>query len=302
LDLILILLLFTSSIFFGIQKKIELLFQNFGQSKNATISTMSSLPILPVNIVNRILRDAAILHGEKSIPKFKFSKAAQQYIYRAKFRKRYLRKFANIERLLRFKVNNPPEFTLILPTTWTTPFRERFNIFRDWEQTPEEREATVSRMRPAMVVKFPQKTHTYSSGSEMEYKYSYCTFDNGCVFVEKNTIPDDDDYYLFFWRGYICLDGHTFPIFDMPRSLNNSQETPEQNPHGIDNCTEIKYLEKELGQNVRIPNYSQTNYTVYDEEKKEWLRSQEYYFTPQEARFLVPFYEEPEPDYGYYSD
>ena len=122
------------------------------------------------------------------------------------------------------------------------------------------------------------------------------------VFVEKNTIPDDDDYYLFFWRGYICLDGHTFPIFDMPRSLNNSQETPEQNPHGIDNCTEIKYLEKELGQNVRIPNYSQTNYTVYDEEKKEWLRSQEYYFTPQEARFLVPFYEEPEPDYGYYSD
>jgi hypothetical protein len=299
LDLILILLLFTSSIFFGIQKKIELLFQNFGQSKNATISTMSSLPILPVNIVNRILRDAAILHGEKSIPKFKFSKATRQYIYRAKFRKRYLRKFANIERLLRFKVNNPPEFTLILPTTWTTPFRERFNIFRDWEQTPEEREATVSRMRPAMVVKFPQKTHTYSSGSEMEYKYSYCTFDNGCVFVEKNTIPDDDDYYLFFWRGYICLDGHTFPIFDMPRSLNNSQETPEQNPHGIDNCTEIKYLEKELGQNVRIPNYSQTNYTVYDEEKKEWSY---YYFTPQEARFLVPFYEEPEPDYGYYSD
>jgi len=263
---------------------------------------MSSLPILPVSIVNRILRDAAILHGEKSIPKFKFIKAARQYIYRAKFRKRYLRKFANVEWLLRFKVNNPPEFTLILPTTWTTPFRERFNSFRDWEQTPEEREATVSRMRPAMVVKFPQKTHTYSCGSEMEYKYSYCAFDNGCVFVEKNTIPDDDDYLLFFWRGYICLDGHTFPIFDTPTSLNNSQETPEQNPHGIVNCTEIKYLEKELGQNVRIPNYSQTNYTVYDEEKKEWLRSQEYYFTPQEARFLVPFYEEPEPYYDYYSD
>ena len=77
--------------------------------------------------------------------------------------------------------------------------------------------------------------------------------------------------------------------------LHNYQEN---NPHGINNCTEVRYLEKELGQQVRIPNYSQTNYTVYDEEKKEWLRSQEYYFTEKEARFLVPFYEEP----NYYSD
>jgi len=255
---------------------------------------MSSLPILPMNVVNRIIRDAAILHGEKSIPKFKFSKSKRQYIYRAKFRKRYLRQFANIERLLRFKANNPPEFTLILPTTVNTPFME-LNRFRDCIQTPEEREATVSRMKPAVVYKFPQKTHTYSCGSEMEYRYSYCAFDNGCVFIEKNTLNDDDDYYLFFWRGYICLDGHTFPIFDMPASLHNHHE---DNPHGIDNCTQIKYLEKELGQHVRIPNYSQTNYTVYDEEKKEWLRSQEYFFTEKEARFLVPFYEEPD----YYSD
>jgi len=154
-------------------------------------------------------------------------------------------------------------------------------------------------MRPAIVYKFPKKMQTYSCGSEMEYRYSYCSFDNGCVFIEKNTIPDDDDYYLFFYRGYICLNGHTFPIFDMPVALHSEQETPDQNPHGIDNCTEIKYLEKELGQKVRIPNYSQTNYTVYDEEKKEWSY---YHFTTQEARFLVPFYEEPEPDYGYYSD
>jgi len=255
---------------------------------------MSSLPLLPVNIVNRILREAAVLHGEKSVPKFIFSKATQQYIYRAKFRKRYLRKFANVERLLRFKANNPPEFTLILLTTVNTPFME-LNRFRDCIQTPEEREATVSRMRPATIVRFPQKTHQYKDGVEMEYRYSYCSFENGHVFIEKNTLLDDDDYYLLFWRGYICLDGRTFPIFKTPEMLHNYQEN---NPHGINNCTEVRYLEKELGQQVRIPNYSQTNYTVYDEEKKEWLRSQEYYFTEKEARFLVPFYEEP----NYYSD
>lgn len=262
---------------------------------------MSSLPILPMNIVNRILREAAALHGEKSVPKFIFSKAKQQYIYRARFRKRYLRQFAAVGNCMRFKMRNSPQFTLILPTTVFTPSREVIR-FRDSIQTPEEREATVSRMRPAVIYKFPQKTHTYSCGSEMEYRYSYCAFDNGCVFIEKNTLLDDDDYYLLFYRGYICLDGHTFPIFDQPESLHNYQETPEQKPHGIDNCTEIKYLEKELGQKVRIPNYSQTNYTVYDEEKNEWSYSQDYLFTEKEARFLVPFYEEPEEDYGYYSN
>jgi hypothetical protein len=256
---------------------------------------MSSLPLLPVNIVNRILREAAVLHREKSIPKFIFSKAKQQYIFRARFRKRYLRRhFANVEQLLRFKANNPPEFTLILPTTVNTPFRE-LNKFRYRDQTPEEREATVSRMRPATIVRFPQKTHAYSCGSEMEYRYSYCLFDNGHVFIEKNTLLDDDDYYLLFWRGYICLDGRTFPIFDVPNSSNNYQE---DNPHGINNCAEVRYLEKELGQKVRIPNYSQTNYTVYDEEKKEWSYSRDHSFTEKEARFLVPFYEEPD----YYSD
>lgn len=271
---------------------------------------MSSLPILPVNIVNRILRDAAILHGEKSIPKFKFSKAAQQYIYRAKFRKRYLRKFANVERLLRFKANNPPEFTLILPTTWMTP-REELNRFRDCVQTPEEREATVSRMRPAMIVKFPLKItrrpHSWYEDEIVEERrrYSYCGFENGHVFIEKTENDYDDDDYSYgdsvFYRGYIYLDERTFPIFDMPESLHNCQETPDQNPHGIDNCTEIKYLEKELGQKVRIIRDSQTNYEIYDEETQQWNWNQDYFFTQQDARFLVPFYEEPEPDYRDYN-
>jgi len=259
------------------------------------------MPNLPVNIVNRIIRDAAILHGEKSIPKFTFSKAKQQYIYRVKFRNRYLKKFANIERLLRFKVNNPPEFTLILPTTVDTPFRELVR-FRNSDQTPEEREATVSRMRPATIVKFPQKTHTYPDGVEMEYRYSYCSFANGHVFIEKNTLDDDDDYYLCFYRGHICLDGRTFPIFAMPNSGYNYLETPDQNPHGIDNCTEVKYLEKELGQKVRIPNHSQTNYAVYNEERKEWSWCNNYVFTEKEARFLVPHFEEPDYYDDYYSD
>ena len=257
---------------------------------------MSSLPLLPVNIVNRIIRDAAVLHGEKSVPKFIFSKAKQQYIFRARFRKRYLRRrFANVEQLLRFKANNPPEFTLILPTTVNTPSSE-LNKFRDCIQTPEEREATVSRMRPATIVRFPQKTHTYPNGNEMEYRYSYCSFDNGHVFIEKNTLLDDDDYYLLFYRGYICLDGRTFPIFETPEMLHSYQE---DNPHGINNCTEVRYLEKDLGQKVQIPRNSQTICRVYDEEKKEWSYSRNYSFTEKEARFLVPFYEEPE---EYYSD
>ena len=257
------------------------------------------MPNLPVNIVNRIIRDAAILHGEKSVPKFTFSKAQQQYIYRAKFCRRYLRQFANVERLLRFKLQNPPEFTLILPTTVDTPFGELAR-FRNSDQTPEERKATVSRMRPATIVKFPKKTHTYSDGVEMEYRYSYCSFDNGHVFIEKNTLDDDDDYYLSFYRGHICLDGRTFPIFDMPESFHNYQET---NPHGIDNCTEIKFLEKELGQKARLPNRSPTSYAVYNEEKNEWCWSNNCVFSEKEARFLDPFYEEPESCYeDYYSD
>jgi hypothetical protein len=309
----LIIFLFTASIFFGIQKKLNY-FSNFLRDlKTIQFSIMNCaiMPNLPVNIVNRIIRDAAILHGEKSIPKFTFSKAKQQYIYRAKFRKRYLKKFVNVERLLRFKVNNPPEFTLILPTTWTTPFME-LNKFRDCLQTPEERHATVSRMRPATIVKFPlvitRRPHSWYEDEIVEErsKYSYCTFENGHVFIKKNESDEDDDDYMYgysvFYRGYISLDGSTFPIFDMPVSLHNYQETPDQNPHGIDNCTQIKYLEKELGPKVRIIRDSQTNYEVYDEATQKWNWSQEYSFTPQEARFLVPYYEEPEPDYGYYSD
>lgn len=272
---------------------------------------MSFLPLLPVNIVNRIVREAAILHGAKSIPKFTFSKAKLQYIYRAKFRKRYLKRFANVERLLRFKLQNPPEFTLILPTTWTTPFRE-LNRFRNNEQTPQERKATVSRMRPATIVKFPLKVtrrpHSWYEDEMVEErrKYSYCSFENGHVFIQKTENDYDDDNYTYgdsvFYRGYICLDGSTFPIFDMPESLHNYQETPDQNPHGIDNCTEIKYLKKELGPKVRIVRNSQVSYEVYNEATQKWNWNQEYYFAPQEARFLVPFYEEPEPDYEYYSE
>lgn len=272
---------------------------------------MSDLPNLPVNIVNRIIREAAILHREKSIPKFTFNKAAQKYIYRAKFRKRYLRQFANIERLLRFKANNPPEFTLILPTTWGTP-REELSKFRDCVQTKEQREATVSRMRPATIVKFPLKItrrpHSWYEDEMVEErrKYSYCSFENGHVFIEKTENDDDDDDYNYghsvFYRGYICLDGSAFPIFDMPEALHSEQETPDQNPHGIDNYTEIRHLEKELGPKVRILRDSQTSYEVYDEVTQQWNWHHDYRFTPQEARFLVPFYEEPEPDYGYYSN
>jgi len=276
-----------------------------------SIMTCAIMPNLPVNIVNRIIRDAAILHGEKSIPKFTFSRATEQYIYRAKFRKRYLKKFANIERLIRFKVNNPPKFTLILPETWLSP-REELSRFRDCIQTKEQREEIVSRMRPATIVKFPlvitRRPHSYYEDEIVEErrKYSYCSFENGHVFIQKTENDYDDDDYMYgdsiFYRGYICLDGCTFPIFDMPSSLHNYQETPDQNPHGIDNCTQIKYLEKELGPKVRIMRNSQTNYEVYNEEAQQWNCSKKYIFTPQEARFLVPDYEEPEPDYEYYSE
>lgn len=261
--------------------------------------------MLPMNIVNRIIREAAILHREKSVPKFIFSKVTQKYIYRARFRKRYLRQFANVERTLRFKVNNPPEFTLILPTTWMSS-REELNRFRDCDQTPKEREATVSRMRPATIVKFPlviaRRSHSWYEDEVVEErrKYSYCSFENGHIFIEKTENDYDDDDYIYgdsvFYRGYICLDGRTFPIFDMPESLQNCQETPDQNPHGIDNCTQIKYLEKELGPKVRIIRDSQTNYEIYDEASQQWNWSREYSFTIQDARFLVPYYEEPEPE------
>lgn len=265
------------------------------------------MPNLPVNIVNRIIREAAVLHGEKSIPKFIFSKAKKQYIYRAKFRKKYLRQFKNIERLLLFKLQNPPEFTMILPTTWMTP-RGELTKFSDCIQTPEERDTTVTHMTPAMIVKFPLKItsrqhHWYED--ELVYdrrKYSYCSFENGHVFIEKSNDDDDADCdsfsyeELLFRRGYICLDGRIFPIFDMPDSFNSYQETPDQNPNGIDNYIQIKYLEKEIGCKVYVQRNGQPGYNVYDEATQEWLG---YRFTRQEANFLVPFYEEPEPDYNY---
>ena len=263
--------------------------------------SVTIMPNLPMNIVNRIIRDADILDKRKNIRRFIYNKISGNHEFRAKFRRGYLKKFATVEKCLLFKLRNPPKFTLILPATASSPFRELIR-FRDCVQTKEEREATVSRMKDAMIVKFPQKTHQYADGSgEFEYKYSYCSFDNGCVFIESNTYNDEDDYYLSFWRGYICLDGRTFPIFDMPESSKNYLETPDQNPFGIDNCTQIRYLEKELGQKVRIPSGSQSFCYVYDEEKGMWSYNQEYNFTEKEARFLVPFYEEPDYD-EYYSD
>jgi len=262
---------------------------------------MSSLPILPMNIVNRILRDADILAKRKNIRRFIYNKVSGNHEFRTQFRRWFLKKFVKLDNCLRFKLQNPPQITLILPTTVDTPFRE-LNKFRNSDQTPEEREATVSRMRSATIVKFPQKTHIYPDGVEMEYRYSYCSFANGHVFIEKNTLDDDDDYYLCFYRGHICLDGRTFPIFAMPNSGYNYLETPDQNPHGIDNCTEVKFLENELGQKVRIPNHSQTNYAVYNEERKEWSWCNNYVFTEKEARFLVPHFEEPDYYDDYYSD
>jgi hypothetical protein len=262
---------------------------------------MSSLPILPMNIVNRIMRDADILAKKKNIRRFIYNKVSGNHEFRCQFRQWFLKKFIKVENCLRFKLQNPPQVTLILPTTIDTPFKELVR-FRNSDQTPEEREAIVSRMRPVTIVKFPQKTHHYKDGGEMEYRYSYCSFDDGHVFIEKNTLDDDDDFYLLFWRGYICLDGRTFPIFNMPNSDYNYLETPDQNPHGINNCTEIKFLEKELGQKVRIPNYSQTNYSVYDEDKKDWCWTNDCVFTEKEARFLVPHFEEPDYYDDYYSD
>ena len=263
---------------------------------------MSSLPILPMNIVNRIMRDADILAKKKNIHRFIYNKVSGNHEFRCQFRRWFLNKFIKVDNCLRFKLRNPPQITLILPTTVNTPVRE-LNRFRNDDQTPEEREATVSRMRPATIMKFPQKTHHYKDGGEMKYKYSYCSFDDGYIFIEKNTIPDDDDYYLLFWRGYICLDGRTFPIFDMPNSSHEFHWVPWRLlPRGIDSCAEVKYLEKELGQKVRIPNYSQTNYSVYDEEKKDWCWTNDCVFTEKEARFLVPHFEEPDYCDDYYSD
>jgi hypothetical protein len=170
-------------------------------------------------------------------------------------------------------------------------------------------------MKPATIVKFPLKVtrrpHSWYEDEIVEErrKYSYCNFENGHIFIEKTENDDDDDDYIYgdsvFYRGYICLDGSIFPIFDMPMpvSLHKYQVTSDQNPHGIDNCTEIKYLEKDMGPKVRVMRDSQTNYEVYDETTQQWNWHQDYRFNPQEARYLVPFYEEPEPDYdGYYSN
>jgi hypothetical protein len=267
---------------------------------------MSVAPNLPTNVLNRIIRDAAILEGKNSFPKFIFSNAKQRYIFRARFRKRYLKRFINLERLLRFRLLNPPEFTMILPSTVATYPEEQRLAFLNESQTDEERNNTLSRMKSAMIIKFPQKIIRCLDGdddksesdseSESEWrgvisgeinKYSYCDFDNGYIFIKQvQDLDNADECFPMFYRGYICLDGRIYPIFDKPEA-----DYYCFTKNKFESLTEVRYLEKELGMFVHIPKASYKYFEFYNEENHKWSSGS---FTREEARFLIPFYEEPE--------
>lgn len=267
-----------------------------------------SLPNLPMVLVNIILMDADELDERSNVRQVIYNKISKNHEFRSKFKQKYLQDFAKIAKLIKFKISNPPEITLILPATISTPPREQIR-FCNREQTKEEREATVSRLKPAIIVKFPIRYTCYDENDDYfdYYKWSYCSFDNGYVFIEKKSceVEDFDDYFFRFHRGSICLDGHIFPIFRMPsRPVEIYKQKGDQNPFDIDICTEIKYLEKELGMKVwQKDNYS-LSYNFYDETTENLSSGT---LTKQEAVFLVPHYDpydgpDSEPEYDYYSD
>jgi len=265
-------------------------------------------PALPMNIINDIVLQAAVLNKDKKFFQFRFNRFSQTYEMRWFFRKWYQqsKKFLRLTKCLRYKINNPPEVCRFLvepciePTTTT-----------DWshEETTEEVDAFAKKLSWGLKYEFPEQIKTYDDyGEDETYKYTYIHFEDGqsgynCAFIEENSCEDSllGDYYTpMFHRAYVSVNGYIFPFFKEPQRECKSYPWNEETKD--DEKPELKYyfisyLNKQRGMRIKKDGYRDYCFRYFDEEKREWVHES---FTPYERRMLVPFYESSDDDF--YSD
>jgi len=259
-----------------------------------------------------IIKDACHLTNNDKYFKFVYNNGSKQYEVRWEFSPSYEKSFARVSNCLYFKKRNPPCETNILPVTYTTS-----RVFWDG-QSDEQRQLGLQRLKPATFYELP--TRRVDSGCcDYFCKYSYWGFDDGsgCVFIERNTNEDDEGYEFLFSRGYICLNGRTFPIFietlgegevfiktpnttNQPSSKQDIGETLPQKITGVYlEYGIVRYLEKERGMKVKIDHHSNGSHFKYlHEQQQKWMYEA---FTPQEKTFVIPnfysYYDESDRDY-----
>jgi hypothetical protein len=265
-------------------------------------------PALPMNIINDIVLQAAVLNKDKKFFQFRFNGFSQTYETRWFFRKWYQqsRKFLVLTRCLRYKINNPPEVRLFLVEPCIEP-----TATRDWslEETSEEVDAFSKKLSWGLTYEFPEQYRTYDDyGEDETYKYTYIHFEDSrggynCAFIEENSCEDSllGDYYTpMFHRAYVSVNGAIFPFFKEPqrdcKGYPWNEETKDSEKPELEYYS-IPYLNRQRGMCIKKDGYRDYSFKYFDEDKGEWKYES---FTPHERRSLLPYCENSYD--SYYSD
>jgi hypothetical protein len=265
-------------------------------------------PALPMNIINELVLQAAILNKDKKIFQFRFNRFSQTYETRWFFRKWYQqsKRFLALTRCLRYKINNPPEVRLFLVEPCIEP-----PAITNWShrETTEEVDTFATTLSWGVRYEFPEQIKTYDDcGEDETYKYTYIHFEDGqggynCAFIEENSCEDSllGDYFVpMFHRAYVSVNGSIFPFFKEPQRDRKSypwnEETKDDEKPELEYYS-IIYLKKQFGMRVKTDGHRDYSFKYYNEEKQKWVYES---FAPFERRALVPYYENSSD--GYYSD
>jgi hypothetical protein len=265
-------------------------------------------PALPMNIVNELVLQAAVLNKDKKFFQLRFNRFSQTYETRWFFRKWYQRskKFLALNRCLRNKINNPPEVCLFMAKPCIEP-----TIPKDWshKETAQEVDAFAETLSWGLRYEFPSKTTANDDNFDEEtFVYTYIHFEDGqggynCAFIEENSCEDSllGDYWTpLFHRAYVSVNGAIFPFFKEPQREHKeypwNEETKEHEKPELKYYS-INYLNKQRGMRVKTDGDRDYSFKYLDENKQEWIYES---FTPFERRMLISCYESS--DYDDYSD
>jgi hypothetical protein len=267
-------------------------------------------PALPMNIINELILQAAVLNKDEKFFQLRFNRFSQTWEMRWFFRKSYQRnkKFLPLTKCLRHKLNNPPEVSFYsVKAVMSQP--ETFKTYTT--DSTEEIDAFIKTLSWGLRYEFPSKTRTNNDNFDEEtFVYTYIHFEDGqggynCAFIEENSCEDSllGDYWTpLFHRAYVSINGDIFPFFKEPQTERKyypwNEETkhyekPELQYYSID------YLNRQRGMRVKTDGYRDYSFKYFDQEKQEWNYES---FTPYERRMLVPYYESSDEDDGYYNN
>jgi len=257
-------------------------------------------PVLPINIINELIKKASIMNQDKKYFQLKWNKFSNTYETRWFFSNSYKKQFGDLKYRLEYKLRNPPEFCGFL----VEPCIE--NAYKkDWtleEPNLEELDTFVKKLRWGMKFEFPV-TSIYHYNET--YSYIYYHFENGkggydCAFIEENSCenPFHDDT-PFFHRAYVSLNGVIYPFFKEPLASKiyypwNTETTQLYDASSCFYYYSIPYLNKERGMIVKLDGHLNYSFNYFNEEENDWNYEQ---FTPYERNILISDYEKSDDGY-----